>query len=158
MTDLHIGETVYVSDSAPATNDNTGFEALSWTQVKGVQQLPQLGITHSMIDIPDLQTGFTEGAKGAAQGRDTSMAFRDVDSDTGQSTVKTQANARPGTLSVKIVKGSGTDQAPVSGDPVEYASGVAHSYEPVQGDSTTHKGFTVSFRQNAATVESTEPV
>lgn len=157
MTENHIGKTIYQSSNLPATNDTTGFEALTWVKVSGVQVLPQLGTTHNMIDVPDLQTGFTSAVKGAAQGVDTTITFRNVDSDTGQDNIKTAANSQAGLMSVKIVDGSGTDNAPVTGDPVEYAQGIAHSYQPNQGDDSTYEGFTVGFRQNAATVTGTEP-
>jgi hypothetical protein len=158
-TGSHIGKTIYVAAAAPATNNAAGFEALSWTKVEGVQTLPQLGVSHSNIDVPDLQTGFTAGIKGAGTGNDSTATFRDVDGDAGQALVRTTANAGGtlGTISIKIVKGSGTDQAPASGDPVQYAHGYVHSYVEVQGDNSTHEGFTVNFKQNAVTVDATEP-
>ncbi|QDP53957.1 MAG: hypothetical protein GOVbin2937_34 [Prokaryotic dsDNA virus sp.] len=157
MTDNFIGRTIYMADAAPATNDNTGFEALTWVKVNGLITLPQLGVTHSMIDVPDLQTGFTSAVKGAGQGVDTTATFRNVPSDTGQDNLKTAANSQDGIISFKIVDGSGTDNAPASGDPVEYATGIAHSYQPNQGDNSNYEGFSVGFRQNAATVVATEP-
>jgi hypothetical protein len=162
MTRSHIGKTIYVAQALPATNDNTGFEALTWVQAKGVQTLPQLGVTHAGIDVPDLGTGFTESVKGAATGVESQMSFRKVDSDAGQIDIKEQSEDGQGLLSVKIVTGSGTDSgdgpAPVSGDAVQYAQGYVHSYQENQGDTTTHEGFTVTFRQNAVTVNATEPV
>lgn len=157
MTSNHIGKTVYQSSALPATNDTTGFEALTWVKVNGVQTLPQFGVTHSMTDVPDLQTGFTTATKGAAQGVDTNAVFRTVASDTGQGNLLTAAEDSDGPMSFKIVDGSGTDNAPATGDPVEYAQGILHSYQPNQGDNSTHEGFTVSFRQNDFTVVGTEP-
>lgn len=157
MTENHIGKTIYQSSAIPSSNDTTGFEALTWVKVAGVQTLPQLGTTHSMIDVPDLQTGFTSAVKGAAQGVDTTATFRNVASDTGQDNLKTAAESQAGLMSFKIVDGSGTNNAPETGDAVEYAQGIAHSYQPNQGDDSTYEGFTVGFRQNAATVTGTEP-
>lgn len=158
MTDNHIGKTIYVAKAHPATNDTTGFEAITWVKANGLITLPQLGVSHSMTDIPDLQTGFTSAVKGAAQGVDTTMTFRNVDGDTGQADLKSQAEDKDGVLSIKIVKGSGTDNAPVAGDPVEYAQGIAHSYQPNQGDNSSYEGFQVGFRQNDFTVTGTQPV
>ena len=159
MTASHIGKTIYIASAAPATNDAAGFEALTWTKVSGVQTLPQLGASHANIDVPDLQTGFTQGIKGAATGNDSTATFRDVDGDAGQTSIRGLADAGGdlGTGSIKIVKGSGTNQAPVTGDPVEYAHGYFHSYVKIQGDTTTHEGFSVNFRQNDFTIEATEP-
>lgn len=159
MTGSHIGKTIYVAEALPATNDAAGFAALTWVKVNGVQTLPQLGISHSMIEVPDLQTGFTTGLKGAAAGNDTTATFRNVASDAGQEDVRNLANASGtgGAGSIKIVKGSGAAQAPVTGDPVQYAQGVFHTYLEIQGDDTSHEGFSVNFRQNGLTVDATEP-
>lgn len=159
MTGSHIGKTIYVATALPATNDAAGFAALTWVKVSGVQTLPQLGVSHSNIDVPDLQTGFTTGIKGAGSGNDSTATFRDVDGDAGQASVRTAANAGGdgGVASVKIVKGSGGSQAPATGDPVQYAQGYLHSYVEIQGDDSTHEGFSVNFKQNGLTVDATEP-
>lgn len=161
MTRNHIGKTLYVAQALPATNDNTGFEALTWVQVKGLQVLPQLGVSHADIEVPDLSTGFTSTLKGAATGVESTMAFRMVASDDGQEDVKEQAEDGQGLMSIKIVTGSGTDDgdgpAPATGDPVQYAQGICKNYQEIQGDTTNHEGFSVAFRQNDFTVDSTEP-
>lgn len=155
MTGSHIGKTIYVAEAIPATNDEGGFAALTWTKVNGVQVLPQLGVSHSNIDVPDLESGFTQGLKGAGSGNDSTASFRDVDGDAGQETLRDLANAGgdAGLGSIKIVKGSGENNAPTAGDPVEYAHGYFHSYVKMQGDTSTHEGFSVNFKQNALTVE-----
>jgi hypothetical protein len=161
MTRNNIGKTLFVAQALPATNDDTGFEALTWVQVKGLQVLPQLGISHADIEVPDLATGFTSTLKGAATGVESTMAFRTVDSDAGQEDVREQAHDAQGLMSVKIVTGSGTDTgdgpAPVSGDAVKYAQGICKNYQEIQGDTTNHEGFSVAFRQNDFTVDATEP-
>lgn len=157
MTANHIGKTIYIATAAPATNDDTGFEALTWVKASGVITLPQLGVTHSMIDVPDLQTGFTSAVKGAGQGVDTTSTFRNVTGDTGQATLKAAAVSQAGILSVKLVTGTGVANAPVTGDLVEYAQGIAHSYTPNQGENSAYEGFSVGFRQNDFTVAGTEP-
>lgn len=160
MTGSHIGKTIYVADAHPATNTEAGFEALTWVKISGVQTMPQLGVSHSDIPIPDLQTGFTAGVKGAGTGNDSTMTFRLVDADAGQIDIRDLANAggTGGNCSIKIVKGSGVAQAPVAGDPVQYAQGYAHSYIEIQGDDSSHEGFSVNFRQNDLTVDAVEPV
>lgn len=159
MTGSHIGKTIYVATAAPATNDKAGFEALTWVKVEGAQVLPQLGVSHANIDVPDLQTGFTSGLKGAGSGNDSTMSFRNVASDTGQGNLRTAADAGGdgGIVSLKIGKGSGTDEALETGDPVQYAHGYAHSFVEIQGDTTSHEGFSVNFKQNAVGVVDVEP-
>ena len=158
-TGSHIGKTIYIADALPATNNAAGFEALTWVKVSGVQTLPQLGVSHADIPVPDLQTGFTAGIKGAGTGNDSTMTFRMVASDAGQTDIRDLANAggTGGNCAIKIVKGSGTAQAPATGDPVQYAQGYVHSYVEIQGDDTSYEGFSVNFRQNDLTVDATEP-
>lgn len=158
-TQNHIGKTIYVVAALPATNTEAGFEALTWVKAAGVQQTPQLGVSHANIDVEDLESGFTAGVKGAATGMDSQMAFRDMGAgtmDAGQAIIKAQANNQRGPMSVKIVDGSGINGAPVAGDPVQYAQGYAHSYQENQGNVSNFKGFTANFKQNALTVDGTE--
>lgn len=157
MTANNIGKTVYHSAAAPATNNKAGFEALTWVLVKGGITLPQLGITHSMIDVPDLQSGFTSGIKGAAQGVDTTATFRTVSADAGQAALLLAGDAQSGVGAVKIVTGTGTNNAPVAGDVVNYAQGVVHSFQPNQADDSSYEGFQIGFRQNDFTVVDVEP-
>ena len=157
-TKNHIGETIYVSRALPATNDAAGFAALDWTKAPGVQQLPQFGVTHANIDVPDLESGFTAGVKGAGAGIDSQMAFRDMgtaEMPAGQRMIKEASDENDGTLSIMILRGSGTDNAPAAGDPVKYAQGYAHSFTENQGSTTSFKGFTANFKQNARTVTGT---
>ena len=161
MTANHIGKTMYVAQAVPAANTAAGFEALTWVQVRGIQTLPVLGVTHSGIDISDLGTGFTRSAKGAGAGRDSNFSFRNIDADAGQEDVEEQCVDADGLGSVKIVTGSGADTgdgpAPVTGDPVQYAQGYFHTFEENQGTDTTFEGATASFRQNDFTVKASEP-
>lgn len=161
MTRNNLGKTLFVAQALPATNDDAGFEALTWVQVKGLQVLPQLGISHADIEVPDLATGFTKTLKGAASGVESTMAFRNVANDAGQEDVEEQAVDAQGLISVKIVTGSGADTgdgpAPAAGDPVQYAQGTCKNYQEIQGDTTSHEGFTVAFRQNDFTVNAVEP-
>jgi hypothetical protein len=157
MTKSYIGKSIYFAAALPATNTAAGFEALTWVKVNGVQTLPQLGVSHNTIDVPDLETGFTIGIKGAGSGVDTQMSFRIIAGDTGQTNLKTAADGQSGIGSIKIVRSTTPGSAPVTGDPVEYAQGFVHSYAEVQGTDSAHEGFTVNFRQNAPSVKATQP-
>lgn len=154
----YIRDILYVAKALPATNDSAGFEALSWVKVNGIQSLPKFGLTHNVIEVEDLETGFTTGEKGAGAGAASEIAVHTVASDTGQADLKLQADDAQGVASVKIVrKPSGTGNTPDTGDAVEYAQGFLHSYTPTDNNVSTHVGFTVTFRQNAAAVFATEP-
>lgn len=157
MSKANIGKTLYVAEALPATNDAAGFAALTWVKVNGVQSIGGIGVSHSGIDVPDLQTGFTTQVKGAAAGTDSTMTFRNIAADAGQLDVKGLAANKAGLGSIKIVTGSGTNEAPVTGDPVRYAQGFFHSFIPNEDSPTTFDGWTVTFRNNAVAVDATEP-
>lgn len=161
MTDNHIGKTLYIAQAVPAANTTAGFEALTWVQVKGVQTLPQFGITHSTIDVPDLASGYTSKIKGAATGVSTTGTCRLIPADAGQVDIEEQCLDQLGAVSFKIGKGSGADSgdgpALTTGDTVEYAQGVLHSFQPNQPNDSSHEGFSYTFEQNAPTVAGTEP-
>ncbi len=159
MSNTHIGKTVYMAQGLPATHDTAGFEALSgdWVKVSGVGVIPRFGITHANIDIPDLETGEDAGKKGAFSGNNGTFSFRKISGDAGQALCKSIAESFPGEVSIKVVRGSGVNNAPAAGDPVEYAQGYLHSYNPFEKSNTTYEGFEVGFKQNKTAIESTEP-
>lgn len=157
-TNSHIGKSVFFSTALPATNDDTGFEALVWVKVEGFQGGAQFGFDNADIDIPDLQSGITKRAKGMGTGAQSTLSFRRVADDTaGQGGIKTLADGVGTVGSIKVVRGSGTGGAPEEGDPVEYAQGYYKSYTKMEASGTTHEGFTVIFQQNAPHVEAEEP-
>lgn len=157
MTTNDIGTSVYIATSKPATDDAAGFAALTWTRVNGVQSVGEMGLTHAGIDVDDLGSGVSTQVKGMASGRDTTMVFRHVASDTGQGTLKTQADDADGVLSVKVGKGSGADGALASGDAVEYFHGIVHSHTRRERSGTSNNGFSVVFHNNIAAVTGTQP-
>lgn len=157
-TKSHIGKSVYFSDELPATNDKAGFEALSWTEIAGFQGGAQFGFDNADIDAPDLKTGITRRQKGMGTGASSTLSFRkDSDDTTGQPGIKELADATGSVGSIKIGRGSGTDNALASGDPVQYAQGYFKSYTLMEASGTTHEGFTVVFQQNLPHIDDVEP-
>lgn len=158
MSGTHIGKTIFIAQALPATNDEAGFAALNYTKVEGLQILPQFGVSHNNIDRSDLQSGFVQGLKGSGSGTDSTMTFHTIDGDAGQAILKTAAAAfgEGGDVSLKVVRGSGPNEAAVAGDPVVYAQGYVHSDTENQGDDSNYEGFTVNFKQNAIHINGTE--
>jgi hypothetical protein len=151
-----IGHTVYGVAALPSANTATAMESLTFVQIKGELTLPQLAVSHSTIDVPNLN-GFTTVEKAAATGVATTATFKKIAADAGQIDITDQAAESGGVWTFKLVDGSGTDGAPISGDPVIYCQGIVHSFLPNQGDNATIEGFTVSFNPNAAPIAATEP-
>jgi hypothetical protein len=157
MSQPHLLKAVYVSNSLPATNTEAGFEALTWTRVAHPVVGPQFGITHANIDVPNLETGFTLGAKGAGSGIDSAMTFAKVAADTGQALCKTmgEAGGPGGNGSIKIARIATPGAEPTTGAVVQFAQGYFHSYTETAADTTSYEGFTVNFKQNAAFISGT---
>jgi len=156
MTKTHIGKQVFAAAGIPATNDDTGFEALTWVRVNGFVGGLQLGFTSNNVDIPGLAEGITLGAKGMRTGNDSTASFRNVASDTGQTNVKGYANDASSAHSVKIIS-AGVSVDAATGDAVQYAQGYFHSFLENEIEEGGYEGFSVNFKQNAATVNGTEP-
>ena len=156
MTKTHLGKQVFAAAGIPATNDDTGFEALTWVRVNGFVGGLQLGFTSNNVDIPDIAEGITLGAKGMRIGNDSTASFRNVASDTGQTNVKGYANGSTTAHSVKVIS-AGAGVAAEAGDAVQYAQGYFHSVLENEIAEGGYEGFDVNFKQNAATVNGTEP-
>lgn len=159
MSGSHIGKAIFVSAAAPATNTAAGFAALTWTKVNGLQTAPQVGVTHANIDVPDLESGFVAGVKGAGTGNDSTATFRLIAADAGQVIVRTAANANGAgaVLSIRVARGTGAGGAPAAGNAVQYAQGYAHTYIENQPTDTTFEGFSVNFKQAAPTIDAVFP-
>ena len=156
MTETHLGKQVFAATGIPATNDTSGFEALTWVRVNGFVGGFQLGFSANNVDIPDIASGITLGAKGMRSGNDSTASFRNVASDTGQTNVKGYADDATSAHSVKIIS-AGAGVAAATGDPVQYAQGYFHSFLENEIAEGGYEGFSVNFKQNAAAVNGTEP-
>lgn len=77
------GSTLYISATLPATYNEAGYEALTWTEVGGIITIPPLGGTYSEVSIPLVKTGTCKkkGTKEYGTGTIKYAAARD---DTGQ--------------------------------------------------------------------------
>jgi hypothetical protein len=157
MSQPHLLKAIYVASALPATNNEAGFEALTWVRVAHPVVGPQFGITNANIDVPNLETGFTLGAKGAGSGQDSAMTFATVAADAGQVALKGLANAGGpgGNCSIKVVRIATPGAEPTTGAAVTFAQGYVHSYMENPADTTSYEGFTVNFKQNALAVTGT---
>lgn len=156
MTRTHLGKQVWIATGVPATNDAAGFEALTWVRVNGFVGGLQLGFSANNIDIPDMGSAITLGAKGMRSGNDSTINFRNVASDTGQTNIRTYANDSTSAHSIKVISAA-IDAVAETGDPVQYAQGYFHSFTENEISEDGYEGFSVNFKQNAPTINATEP-
>lgn len=144
MSTSDITSKLFIAPGVPATRNKAGYEALTWTQVKGIVSIGATGTTNSPIEVPDLETGFTLAVKGARAGNVVAVAMREVKADEGQADFKAAAvEAASVEYSFKIAE-------PTAGatDEVEYISGIVMNWTRNERSTTTYAGFTCSIRQN----------
>lgn len=147
MSTSDITTKLYIASGIPATFDKAGYEALSWTQVKGIVSVGAIGVTDNIIDVPDLETGFTKGVKGARVGTVIPIAMREIKNDGGQDALKDACNAFV-EYSFKILE-------PTASGEVEYISGLPHDWQRNERSTTAYAGFTANLRSNYPSVVTT---
>jgi hypothetical protein len=157
-TRTHIGKQVWIATELPETNNAAGFEALDWVRVNGFTGGLQLGFEAENIDIPDIASGITLGAKGMRSGVDSEMSFRRIEGgDEGQDDLKAAADGCGGVGgAIKIISADCNSPA-APGDRVQYAQGYFHSFKEMEIEEGSYEGATVNFKQNQPTVEAVEP-
>lgn len=154
----HIGRVLQIALGRPATIDNAGFGALTWLTIGNWETLPQFGLVHSEIEVPNGASGITQSLKGAQTGVATTFAWSSgATNDAGQAAViaAAQAAGAASIVSLRIVQTPVAGGTPVSPDPMDAATGYLGSLVPNQGSNSSYEGFSVTFRQDAPTVMGT---
>lgn len=144
MSTSDITTTLWIATGVPATFDKAGYEAMTWTKVGGIVSVGAIGVTDNLIDVPDLETGFTKGVKGARVGTVIATAMREIKSDAGQAAFKAACAAFT-EYSFKILE-------PTASDEVEYISGLPHDWTRNERSTTAYAGFTANLRSNYPSV------
>ena len=78
------GGTVLISSVLPATHDEAGFTALTFTEVGGVSSLPQIGGSANVVSFDLLSTGYTTKKKGQKQFGSVTFDYATSAADAGQ--------------------------------------------------------------------------
>ncbi|KQQ72931.1 hypothetical protein ASF70_15785 [Rhizobium sp. Leaf321] len=149
MSTSDITSKFFVATGKPATFTKVGYEAMTWVQVKGVVSIGATGVSDNIIDVPDLESGFTLGVKGARSGTETEVALREVKADPGQVAFKAACDAFV-EYSFKILEPTASGQA-------EYITGVPSNWRRNERSTTTYAGFTATVRSNYPSVFATAP-
>ena len=102
----NIGTVVSVSAAEPATFDQAGYEALTWSEITGVSSIGEIGPTYEVLNQTDLKDGIVQKAHGSLNYGDPALQYRIVESDTGQGILLTALSAQT-TISLKVVRASG---------------------------------------------------
>lgn len=135
---LTAGSTVGISSTLPATRDQAGYEALTYTNIEGVVNIGNFGGSANVPTIVPLSTGDVEKRVGSRDYGSPVLQLVYVPDDAGQAALKAAfdgANERlPQAFKVEYPNGD-----------VRYFVGPVSSFENQPGDSD-------SFLQVAATV------
>ena len=86
-TYIDIGGKMSIASGKPATLDATGFAALSYTQIKGVLNIPENGDTAEDVSEPTLEDGRTEHFYGTKDGGGIDVPLKYIEGDAGQALV-----------------------------------------------------------------------
>lgn len=103
-----VGAYIEVSAALPATEDQAGYEALTWTKVNGLTNLGEFSKVWSMATAVLLDSGLTIKRKSSFDnGSLAAQMLRDI-SDAGQGILSTAADSSNGLISIKVVEPDGT--------------------------------------------------
>ena len=138
MSTSDITTTVAIATGIPATFDKAGYEALTWVQIKGIVSVGAIGVTDAITDVPNLETGFTKGVKGARVGDVISMPIAQVTGDPGQ--VAAEAAAAGFTeYSFRI-----NEPGPLT----QYFSGLPMNWKRNERSTSSYAGYNLDVRLN----------
>jgi len=131
-----VGCTVHIVASTPATEDQTGYEALSFTEVGEVLSVPQTGNTSNAGTLNLLKTGLTQHYNGSQIVSPFTVPYKYNRSDAGQVIVRAGEN---GTAehTMKITDPDGDDY---------YIQGVIGSILQSERTPDAYKGESFEFR------------
>lgn len=133
-----VGTSVYIAEGAPATEDITGFEALTWIEIWGVQTVPDTGFESNDVTVILLKSGVVLHSNGSQDGGTLVIPYVYKKSDAGQQHIRNNVNSAD-EHSIKIVDEDGD---------IEYGTGVIGSNRRMARDADTHKGYAFQFRVN----------
>lgn len=108
-----VGTAVSVSAAAPATYDDTGFEALTWSLCGELAELPSFGSESALATHTPLKTGVVAKRRGSVNYGSVALTMAASEDDAGQGILQTKAEAAAGSdasVSVKVVLVNGETQ------------------------------------------------
>ena len=101
------GTKLFISASAPATYNATGFAALTWTEVGEVSEMGEFGRQYNLVTFNTLGDRRTVKRKGSYNDGTIACQMARVPSDAGQTILTTAVNS-DNSYSVKIRLQDGT--------------------------------------------------
>lgn len=101
------GTCLSVSAAAPATYNQAGFTALSWTQVGELESIGEVTVNHATVSFTNLCTGKTNVNKGAEEPITVEIAVALDRDDAGQMLMTTARKSLTANYSFRIAEANG---------------------------------------------------
>ncbi len=83
-TYIELGTKLKIAPGRPATEDQAGYGALTWTEIEGVISLPERGDTINDVSEPTLKDGRVEHFNGSKDGGVLTAPIKYIEGDAGQ--------------------------------------------------------------------------
>lgn len=143
-TYIDLGATLSIALGKPATLDATGFAAKSYTQIKGILNIPENGDTAEDVSEPTLADGRTEHFYGTKDGGGIDISFKYIEGDAGQALILPGVDRDVNAVwSFKIEDSDGT---------ITYKYGRIGPVRRSERRSNTFKGYNMPIMFNSAEV------
>lgn len=131
-----IGSTISIVASVPASEDQSGYEALSFTEVGKVLSVPELGDDSESGTVTLLKTGRTQHYNGAKIVPPFTIPYVYDLTDAGQVIIRANCNGST-EVTVKVTDADGRDV---------YIQGVLANLHDIERAPGSYRGETVEFR------------
>ncbi len=139
------GTTLAVSSSLPATYDDTGFQALTYTTVGEVTGLPDHGAEYTLVTHNPIASRVTQKRKGSVNYGSMSLPMALDDFDGGQTILQTHADGAN-------VDSSASFKITYNGGGVEYFTAQVMSFQRAVSDVDSMISGTVMLEIDSVTV------
>jgi len=136
----NIGTTLSIATGAPATEDATGYNALTWVKIVGVLTVPQIGDTQGDVTSSLLETGRVKHSNGEKTIGNLTITVKDESPDAGMTAVIAAAGAGT-THSFKAAYANGT---------TKQFYGLVANYQVNEASTSTEAGAQFEIRPNSA--------
>lgn len=87
------GSKIFIGPATTSADPST-YSGLAWTEVKGVETIPEFGDNSSIITFTALDSGRVHKRKGPSDAGDITVVFGRINGDEGQDAMTAAANTR----------------------------------------------------------------
>ena len=143
---LSVGTVVSVSAAQPATEDQAGYEALTWTVIGEITDIGESGGTATITTFTPVASGVVNKRKGSIDYGTMALSIAKDAADAGQVLLKAgfDGSARNTVHSFKVAE-------PDSGDEI-YFMGSISSFTTVRGDANAVMAHTCNVERTSIAV------